>query len=388
MRVLLTGATGLIGSRVLERLLARGDAVNVLALPETLELLPVDNHLNVIKGDLDNTAALKQATDGVDIVYHVAGLIAGSSPQQLVRVNVQGTENLLNASVASGVGRFVYTSSVSVYSPAPYPFMWPITEDSPLKAHGSEALKNYGQSKIDAEGLVQRTQREEGLEYVIIRPPTVYGSGAHFVLRMIDKIMTRPLMALRGNGQLGYMQWLHVDDLADAIVMAGTRPGAANQVFNVAGGEIITAPTIAATILEKERPDLGIDARRYQVSSPGNYGMRFDISKAQEKLGFTPQVKFQHGLLEMLAEADEADEPHQPHELDEPAEAEPQSLVQRWGAAAERAAPARQWRPSALEGGQRRGQGHGQGRAQGQGWEGNNLTQQSPRHHPRRRGRR
>jgi nucleoside-diphosphate-sugar epimerase len=287
--------------------------------------------------------------------------------------------------VANDVRRFVYTSSVSVYSPAPYPFMWPITEDSPLKAHGSEALKNYGQSKIDAEGLIQRTQREEGLEYVIIRPPTVYGPGAHFVLKMIDQIMSRPFMALNGNGQLGYMQWIHVEDLAEAIILAGTRPKAANEVFNVAGGEIITAPIIAATILETERSDLGIDASHYLVPTPGNYSMRFDISKAQQKLGFTPQVKFKHGLLEMLEKSDESEK------------AEPQSAPQRWGAAAGgRAAPAHGWRQPApgrraglVQGrGQRHGPRHGQGRAPEQGWQVNGRAAQSPPHHPGRRGRR
>jgi nucleoside-diphosphate-sugar epimerase len=370
MRVLLTGATGLIGSRVLKRLLARGETVNVLALPETLDLLPKDTRLKVIKGDLDETDALTRATKGVGIVYHVAGLIAGSTPQELVRVNVQGTENLLNASVKSRVRRFVYTSSVSVYSPAPYPYMWPITEDSPLKAHGSEALKNYGQSKIDAEALIQRTHREHDLEFVIIRPPTVYGPGAHFVHKMIKQIMTRPFMALSGNGQLGYMQWIHVDDLAEAIVLAGTVPKAANEVFNVAGGEIITAPTIAANILKTDRPDLGIDVSRYQTASPGNYGMRFDISKAQEKLGFTPQVKFRDGLTEMLAQTDERDEGQT-----EPAHSwRVAAGAGRWSARG----PARHRGPAAQRNGMRYTQGHG--------WPGNERARQT--RGPRRRGRR
>jgi nucleoside-diphosphate-sugar epimerase len=305
MRVLLTGATGNIGSYVLEQLVTRGDTVRVLALPETVEQVPYQESVEVIIGNLDEGDALAEATAGMDVVYHLAARLPGSEPQDIFRVNVQGTENLLCASVHNGVHRFVFTSSVAVYSPRPLPFMWPITEDSPQSAHGSDALRNYGQSKIDAEDLILRFHREHELEYVILRPTAIYGPGIQYSEQLLQRTMRYPQLALSQGRLLGTMQWVHVKDLAEAVILAGTRAKSANEAFNVAGGEAVTMWDITAAVSDIMGSTSRMDARRLQARQRGNYSLRFDISKAQAVLGYTPQMKLQEGLEEMLAAMDE-----------------------------------------------------------------------------------
>src|SRR5687767_1804624 len=141
MRVLLTGATGFVGTEVLEQLLDRGDEVRVLALPETVERLRDREHVEVVAGSLSDPGALDEAARNVEVVYHLAAihlsaLRASVSPGDLRIVNVEGTGHLLRACAANAVRRVVFTSSAAVYNAAPWPFMWPIHETFPLRTTG------------------------------------------------------------------------------------------------------------------------------------------------------------------------------------------------------------------------------------------------------------
>ena len=360
MKVCLTGATGFIGRYVLERLLARDDEVVVLALPETIEQLPHRDGVQVVAASLEDPDALAEATREAEVVYHLAALLPGSDPRDLFRVNVDGTENLLRAT-PEGV-RFVFTSSVAVYRPAPWPFMWPITEDHPQAAYANEGLRSYGQSKIDAEQRILRAHDERGLEYVILRPTATYGPGAQYAERLLQHA-TRPWGGWAPGAGWGMPPWLqpgdlaeygaeygvlqsvHVRDLADAVVRAGTVSEAANEVINVAGGEVFTPQQVAAAVWQTlapastpylppyggdsagphgqgppgfhlgglagpHRPGLasaylqGI-AGSHRQRLAGRYRRKFDISKAERVLGYTPQVSLREGLEEMVSEARE-----------------------------------------------------------------------------------
>lgn len=326
VKVCLTGATGFIGRYVLERLLADGDEVVVLALPETREQVPHRDRVEVVAGTLEDADALAEATGGAEVVYHLAALLPGSEPGDLFRVNVDGTENLLRAS-PEGV-RFVFTSSAAVYRPAPWPFMWPITEDHPQAAYANEGLRSYGQSKIDAEQRILRAHDERGLEYVILRPTATYGPGAQYAERLLQHAtrpwggwapgagwgMPPPLQPGDLAEEYGVLQSVHARDLADAVVRAGTVPEAANEVINVAGGEVFAPQQVAAAVWQTLAPGStpylppsyrqGI-AGSHRQRLAGRYRPKFDISKAERVLGYTPQVSLREGLEEMVSEARE-----------------------------------------------------------------------------------
>lgn len=105
MRVLLTGATGFIGSHVLDRLVARGDQVRVLALPETVEQVRYCAGVSIVAGSLSDRDLLAGAARETEVVYHLGGLLPGSPPEETRIVNTQGTENLLYGCVRGRVRR-------------------------------------------------------------------------------------------------------------------------------------------------------------------------------------------------------------------------------------------------------------------------------------------
>jgi len=283
-------------------LVTRGDTVRVLVRPEAADQVRYRDRLEVIMGSLANSDVLAEATQDVDIVYHLAQRFPTPSTtwQDLRQVNVHDTENLLHASVM-GVRRFVLLSSVLVYSPVPWPSRWPITEHFPRRAHGNAALRKYGQSKIEAEDLILDLHRQSGLEYVILRPTVAYGAGSGFVEQLLRQIVTQPWLALARGRQLGVMQWVHVSDLAEAIVLAGTCSEAANEVFNIAGGKAITVQDVTVAVREHLGSFTPWDGVRFKGHARGKSRPKFSIEKAQTMLGYTPRVQFPEGLDEILA---------------------------------------------------------------------------------------
>jgi nucleoside-diphosphate-sugar epimerase len=304
MNVLLTGATGFIGAQVLERLVARGDVVRVLVRPETLAQPQKVKHVTqrdrveLVVGSLANRTELAKAAEGLEVVYHLAGLLPRphTKPEDLIRVNVHGTENLLQASVTGSIRRFLFISSVMVYDQT----LWHMTESLPLQAHGP-----YGKTKIAAENLISRYHRRPGLEYVILRPSPVYGLGMLYGDQLLGRILSHPRLALsRGMGRV--MQWVHVNDVADAVLLAGTRPEAANNTFNVAGDETVTHRDLVAMVLCIAGRGSWESLFPIRPRTRGNYPFKYDISKAGRLLGFTPKVRLKEGLAEIVAALDRA----------------------------------------------------------------------------------
>jgi dihydroflavonol-4-reductase len=175
MRVLVTGASGFIGSHVARLLVSRGEDVRVLIRRSSR----ID-HLETLKcervfGDLTAPESLRAAVRGCDALFHVAAdyRLWARDPQELYRTNVEGTRNLLCAALEAGIRRIVYTSSVGVLGiPADGS---PGTEETPVSL--DEMIGHYKRSKFLAEEEVRRFVREEGLPIVIVNPSTPVGEG-------------------------------------------------------------------------------------------------------------------------------------------------------------------------------------------------------------------
>jgi nucleoside-diphosphate-sugar epimerase len=300
MLLLVTGATGFIGSNVLTQLMATNHSVRVLALPETLGQLSYANAIETVPGSLSNPKSLMQATAGVDVVLHLAGINPGSPLPALWAVNVNGTRNLLKAAVAQKVGRFVLLSSVGVYRAAPFPFMWPIRETFPRQAHGLWNFRNYAQSKISAENLVLRTHALNGIEYVIVRPPVVYGASRPSLEAFVRGIMSRPMQAISRDLPYPHLQWVHVKDLAHGLVLAGTLMRAANEIFNIAGAELFSLRDLVELVATTHPLAPGVALFVPPPPPwPGN-NIRYSYQRAALVMGYLPQVSLQAGIREVV----------------------------------------------------------------------------------------
>ena len=306
MRVLLTGATGFVGSEVLEQLLHRGDEVRVLVLPDTLDRLRHRDRVEVVEGGLGDASALAIATSGVDVVYHLAAihlsaLRAVTDPRDLRIVNVEGTDCLLRACRVSAVRRIVFTSSVAVYNAAPWAFMWPIHETHPLRTTGEANLRNYALSKIEAEDLVRRAHQEQGIEAVVLRAPAVYGPGAPWVERIVHALAANPWSAVTRTGRFACNQWINRQDLARAVLTAGTATGLHYELCNVAGPELFSSRDLLLAMAKALRQEPWMHLPAPEAERTALYGHRYDTTRARARLGFAPRVKLASGMGEVLA---------------------------------------------------------------------------------------
>lgn len=290
--VLLTGASGYVGSVILDRLVQSGASVRVLALPETVAGLLHRDRIELFEGSFSDKELLERATRGVEVIYHFGAALPTSDTALIIEVNVRGTGNLLEAATANKVRRFVHASSMAVYDPVLRRSRWPITEDFPLQAPGRRARSHYPRSKVEAEGLVRRAQAEAGMEFVILRFPIVYGLGAPLVEDYIKTLLERPRMLTTGAAEAPGMQWVHVEDLAEATLLAGTRAEAANQVFNISGADVFSMRDLLEAVAdEKKVPLPALRERRpflkaLQERRLRNGSLKYDVSKAEKALGF------------------------------------------------------------------------------------------------------
>jgi nucleoside-diphosphate-sugar epimerase len=230
--ILVTGATGFIGGRLVEYLVLHYKA-NVRALIRNhghavhLARLPVQ----LIPGDVLNIDSVRNAVKGCDFVFHCA---AGMKGEDIVRykTTVEGTKNMLEASMSAKVKRFVHVSTIAIHGPDPG---LEVHENSPI-LYGNDV---YADSKIDAEKLVFQYYSEKGLPIVVIRPTIVYGprSGS-WTLEPLDNIKKQRL-ALIEDGS-GIANYIFVDDVVQMLLSTAICSEAIGEAFIASHGTGVT----------------------------------------------------------------------------------------------------------------------------------------------------
>jgi nucleoside-diphosphate-sugar epimerase len=230
---LLTGATGFIGGRLAQRLVREGYSVRCLvrASSDTSRLDELEVQTAV--GDLTAAHSLARALEGCDYVFHCGALVSDwATTEEIVRTNVEGTRNLLEASVGASVQRVIHFSTTDVYG---HPDGAAIDE-----AYAATRFRNwYAQTKLDAEAEVRRVGRADALDAVILRPATVYGPGSTDVIGEIARaIQGRHMLLVDGGRAVAGL--CYVDNLMDAAVLALRHEAAPGQAFNVSDGLGIT----------------------------------------------------------------------------------------------------------------------------------------------------
>lgn len=214
--ILITGATGFVGSHLVNALRSQHKRVRCLVRSDTPELSKFSDEIEVIKGDIRDRDTVNFAIKGAQQVVHLAAKIQDRNPKIIRQVNVEGTRNLVYSGVQNGIEQFVFFSTLNVILP----------------------VKNqYSKSKLEAEDIIQKS----GLNFTILRPSIIYGSGdTGTIEKLICSVKAKKTIFLLGKGDYK-LQPVYVNDVVMAICeVLNNSYRFKNRVFFLVGKDIVS----------------------------------------------------------------------------------------------------------------------------------------------------
>jgi len=305
-RVLLTGGAGFIGTALARRLVEGNDVVVFdNGHRDSLGKTDLRNHerLRVVKGDVLDAPAVREAIRGCQMVVHLAA-IAGvdtvlKMPVTTMKVSIVGTYNVLDAAVAEGgVERFVDFSTSEVFGA----YAYKVTEGdlTSLGAVG-EARWTYAVSKLATEHLAHNYRVQYGLPALSIRPFNIYGPGQvgeGAIHRFVVKALAGEDLEIHNDGSQ-IRAWCYVDDIVDAVILSLERPEAVGHAFNIGNARSV------CTVYDLARHVVRLTGSRSKVVFVEwpytDVELRVpNIDKARKILGFEPRVDLEEGLLRTI----------------------------------------------------------------------------------------
>ena len=281
--ILVTGATGFIGSHLVRAFVERGKEVRCLIRKgsnlERLKGLEVELYY----GDLLDRDSLRNAAKGSEVVYHLAGVVYSLHPGDYYRVNVLGTENLIDASISEGVKRFIYFSSIQAVGPNKREGVL-LDENTPCRP-----ITPYGRSKLEAERIVLRFMKEGSLPSVIVRLPLVYGPGASncrsaILFRMIYK----GIFKFIGKSESRLISTCYIENLLKALSLMEESERASGNIYFIADGEPYPLGYISSIIAK----ELGVKRPQGRIPLWLAYIFAVFLFLPNKMLGFFPPLSF------------------------------------------------------------------------------------------------
>lgn len=321
VKTAVTGSTGLLGSHIVERLLAQGHEVRALAR-RTSDI----SHLKtagaeIIIGDIEDYDSLRPLVEGVELVFHAAAKVmpGWGSWQEFESCIVKGTENMLNASAEAKVARFLHVSSGDVYGGGATSETRD-TETAPLNVE-FHPHSYYPYAKMLADKLAQEYHREGKLPVTIIRCSGLFGPRDRLLTDRFYGLVKAPIVVWPGKAS-PRATLTYVTDAADCAILAATSDHSAGQVYNVAPAEEQRFRELAAALARA----LGKSERQWTIPTSLLYSVAFimekwatlwrfkeppfltradlkefensmyiDGSKARSELGWEPKVSIEEG---------------------------------------------------------------------------------------------
>ena len=335
-RILVTGANGFVGSRVVGTLLSYGfKNVRCVVRPTSssrgLESMAAEfsgTNLEIVRGNLLSRDTCLEAVEGVSVIYHLA---AGTDKTYAgcVLNSAVTTRNLLDAaSVQQTLKRFVNTSSFSVYSNGTIKRGGLLDESCPFDKHLVERYDAYAYGKVKQDEVVLEYGQKKGLPYVIVRPGLVFGPGK---ARIPGRVGLDTFGVFLHTGLGNSMPFTYVENCAEAIVLAGLKKGIEGEVINIVDDDLPTSRRFLRQYKKQVRRFISIPIpypifyflnymwEKYAKWSEGQLppvfnrkscqvyfkGNKYANAKAKEVLGWRPRVSMSEGLERFFAYARE-----------------------------------------------------------------------------------
>jgi nucleoside-diphosphate-sugar epimerase len=314
LKVLVTGATGFVGSHVAQRLALGGHELRLL-LRSTSSLEYLDGiEFERAEGEMRDVESLRRAVDGVEAVMHLAGATSTSTVAEYEAINARGTADLVQIARETGIERFVYASSLSAQGPSPDGHVQPA---EPAFPNGP-----YGKSKLAGEFAVRAERLRMNVS--VLRLPVVYGPRDRGLLPFF--VMAKyGVIPLYGNGE-NQISWVHVFDAAEAMVTSLEKSEKSGAIFTPCDGPPHTWRELATAVgdafgknlwLPEVPPSLfrigggaadavaGIIGHQLPLTAEkaARMGHRYwicDNSTIEEQLGWRPQIGYREGVHHTL----------------------------------------------------------------------------------------
>src|ERR1700761_164666 len=283
MKILITGATGKVGSRLVSRMLAKGYQVSILVRDAEKASALVELGARVVIGDLYNADTLPPAVEGMDAVIHLAALFRTFTDNEgIIKTNHEGTVWLADAAIAAGVKRFIFVSTGNVYGSG---YQHPAKEDDLVNINDPRA---YSSSKIAAEQELLSLHKNDGFDVRVLRLGFVYGDRDPHIEEII------PLLKKMKRHSGSRMHMVHHLDVAQALMLLLHNDGLNGEIFNIADDAPITLYELADAF---GRVADAFDPAEGPLAKPFEGIM--DISKLRRTTGFRPLVPSYYFAREM-----------------------------------------------------------------------------------------
>ncbi|MDQ0393340.1 NAD-dependent epimerase/dehydratase family protein [Labrys monachus] len=291
-KILVTGAGGLVGHAVCRMLAAAGRPFTAIDVgtgeEEGFRIAAVDVR------DVHRLYALADREGPFGAVIHCGALsgpmLARDNPVLVHDINVTGTVNLLEFARVKALRRVVFCSSVSAYGSTP-PGLSPVTEDAPLRPSTV-----YGASKAACEALAHGYALQHGVDTVSLRIGWVYGPRRKTACDLHDMIVAglKGEVFRRPCGAATMRQYVHVDDIARALLLATDAAATPRRAYTITGDSFLSLPEVAAIVRDCV-PSLVADIGP-GIDPQEDVQARFDLSAAADELGYRPAVPVEEGI--------------------------------------------------------------------------------------------
>jgi len=324
-KVLITGATGFLGHRLVAALSRCGVDIVALVRDKSRVSRDLEHQAKLVCGDVRDPASIEAAMRGVAVVYHCAAITTNkASWTDHYETNARGAETVFKEALKAGVQRVIHVSSVVVYG-LDRPRYNGLVEESASYAQNPDKWAHYLRSKLEADKLAFRYWREAGLPVTVLRPGILYGpAGSRSIARGLGRL--GPVLLLIGNG-CNLLPFTYVDNAVDCLLLAAISPQAIGQAYNVVdepqvsvrdvimqkreitGERLILVPLppfllcVVARLLEMKsslgHSEVPPKATRYVILSACT-DIRYSTSKARQQLGWQSAITLEEGLRRTL----------------------------------------------------------------------------------------
>ncbi len=314
MTILVTGATGFLGSALTMELIQQKQAVRILARDEHRARQQFGDAVTIIRGEITDAPQVQQAVNGATTIYHLVGrLYHPSVPTELYRqIHVEGTRILLDACKGqSQLQRIVHCSTTGVLGVTG---TTPTAEDAPFAP-----TNPYESTKLAGEQLALKVHKEQGLPVSVVRPGLVYGPGDLHLLGFFSSIKKGLFRVISGGKAL--LHPVYINDMTAAFLLSAERKEAIGRSYNIAGDHPVTIKELSTAIahsMGKDLPGGSIPLWLANLASdifsvtPGFQGERapltrsrvkfltnsrvYSIDRARKELGYTPKIGLEEGM--------------------------------------------------------------------------------------------